>query len=253
MIIIKNKEQIDGIRRACCLAVELLDYLQLFVKPGISTDKLDILSYGFIVRHQALPAPLGYKGFPRSICVSVNDVVCHGIPSTKEILQEGDIFNIDVTVKLNGYYGDASRMYSIGKVSEQANLLVERTKESLNRAIKSLVPGKYLNECVGKVITNYLKPFNYGIVRGFGGHGVGIEFHEEPDVLHYDTGQNKTKLKPGMIFTLEPMINASPSWQTKIDKKDGWTARTLDGALSAQFEHTVLITKTSYEILTKSE
>ena len=250
-VMIKNDKQIKGIRRSCRLASETLDYLTPFVKEGVSTEEINRLTHRFITDHQAKPAPLGYQGFPKSVCTSINDVVCHGIPSEKEILKEGDILNIDVTTILDGYYGDTSRMFLIGKVGKEARLLVERTYEAMMRAIKNLGPGKYLNDCVGRPIEEYLRPFGYASVRELCGHGVGIEFHEPPSVFFFDTGQRGPLLKPGMIFTVEPMVNASTSWKVKTDPDDGWTVRTVDGALSAQWEHTVLITAKGHEILTR--
>lgn len=248
---IKNDKQIAGIRRSCRLASKTLDYLSPFVKEGVSTEEINRLAHQFIIKNRAQPAPLGYQGFPKSICTSVNDVVCHGIPSEKEILKEGDILNIDVTTILDGYYGDTSRMFLIGNVRKEARLLVERTYEAMMLAIKNLGPGKYLNDCVGRPIEEYLRPFGYASVRQLCGHGVGIEFHEPPSVFFFDTDQKGLLLKPGMIFTVEPMINASNSWKVKTDPDDGWTVRTVDGALSAQWEHTVLITAKGHEILTK--
>jgi len=251
VVMIKNDKQIAGIRRSCQLASETLDYLAPFAKEGVSTEEINQLAHRFIIKNGAQPAPLGYQGFPKSICTSVNDVVCHGIPSEKEILKNGDILNIDVTTILDGYYGDTSRMFLIGKVGKEARLLVERTYEAMMLAIKNLGPGKYLNDCVGRPIEEYLRPFGYASVRQLCGHGVGLQFHEPPSVFFFDTGKKGLPLKPGMIFTVEPMINASTSWRVETDPDDGWTVRTVDGALSAQWEHTVLITAKGHEILTK--
>jgi methionyl aminopeptidase len=197
-----------------------------------------------------VPAPLNYGGFPKSICTSINDVVCHGIPSPREVLRQGDIINLDVTTILDGYYGDVSQSLPVGRVSPEAKLLLERTKTALNKAIKSLKPGKYLNQCVGKVIQPYIESFGYSVVRELGGHGVGLQFHEDPFVFHFDTNRQDVLLQPGMIFTIEPMVNASKNWKVVQDRHDGWTIRTTDGALSAQFEHTILITPSGSEILT---
>ncbi len=251
MIIIKDKNQIEGIRKSSKLAATTLKYLSQFVKPGISTEEINKLAHQFIINAKAIPAPLNYSGFPKSICTSINNVVCHGIPCKTDILKEGDIVNIDVTTILNGYYGDVSATFPVGKISKEAKDLIETTKKCLDDSIKSLKPGKLLNDCVGKVIEPIVKKKGYSIVRELGGHGVGIDFHEDPFVFHFDTEQEKTVLKEGMIFTIEPMINASLNSQITIDKNDGWTIRTMDGSLSAQFEHTVLITKTGSEILTK--
>lgn len=250
MVIIKNSEQIDGIRKSSKLAAQTLKYLSSFVKPGIPTEKINNLGHDFIIKHQAIPAPLNYGGFPKSICTSINDVVCHGIPSPNEILKVGDIVNIDITTILNGYYGDVSATYSVGKISNTAQKLIEVTKKSLEKSIQSLKPGRKLNDCVGKIIQPFVEKYSYSVVRDLGGHGVGIKFHEDPFVFHYDNEAGNITLKPGMIFTIEPMINASKNYQVTLDTKDNWTIRTFDGSLSAQFEHTILITPTGCEILT---
>ncbi|MCL4384349.1 type I methionyl aminopeptidase [Patescibacteria group bacterium] len=248
---LKTEEQIAGIRRSSRLAAETLKFTAGLLNPGVSTLMLNDAAHEFIVSHHATPAPLGYNGYPKSICTSVNNIVCHGIPSANQILRNGDIINIDITTVLDSYYGDVSATYPVGEVSEKASKLISRTRQALELAIKELSPGKYLNACVGQTIEKYLAPFNYGIVRLLGGHGVGLRFHEEPFVYHFDTHQDDVLLQPGMIFTIEPMVNSSPNWDVVIDKKDGWTVRTVDGALSCQFEHTVLITPTGHEILTK--
>jgi methionyl aminopeptidase len=251
VIIIKTPLQINGIRKSSKLAATTLDYLSKFVRPGVSTQTLNDLGHKFIIDHGAIPAPLNYSGFPKSICTSINNVVCHGIPSKKEILREGDIVNIDVTTILDGYYGDVSATFPVGKIDKSAQDLIDTTKKCLTDSIKSLKPGKLLNDCVGKIIEPIVKKKNYSIVRELGGHGVGIDFHEDPFVFHFNRSQDKTILKEGMIFTIEPMINASKNPQVTLDRRDNWTIRTLDGSLSAQFEHTILITKTGSEILTK--
>ncbi len=251
MIIIKTPPQIEGIRKSSHLAAQALKYLSTFIKPGVSTEALNQVGHKYIIDHGATPAPLNYEGYPKSICTSINNIVCHGIPSKNEILKEGDIVNIDVTTILNGYYGDTSATFPVGKISKESQKLIDITKKCLNDSIKSLKPGKLLNDCVGKVIEPIVKKNNYSIVRELGGHGVGLKFHEEPFVFHFNTNQEKVILKPGMIFTIEPMINSSLNPKITIDRQDGWTIRTLDGSLSAQFEHTILITQTGSEILTK--
>lgn len=251
MILIKTPAQIDAIRASSKLAAATLKYTASFIKPGISTEFLNQKAHDYIIAHKAVPAPLNYGGFPKSICTSINNVVCHGIPSNKEILKEGDIINIDVTTILNGYFGDTSATYPVGKVSEAARLLIDRTKASMNIAIKSVKTGKYLNECVGKIIEDYVTKFNYSPVRDLGGHGVGLKFHEDPFVFHYNNPLNHILLKAGMVFTIEPMINATKNWHVYQDKKDGWTIRTQDGSLSAQFEHTILVTDSGAKVLTK--
>lgn len=251
MILIKSPAQIDGIRASSKLAAATLKYTASFIKAGISTEELNQKAHDYILAHNAIPAPLNYNAFPKSICTSINDVVCHGIPSKKEILKEGDIINLDVTTILNGYYGDTSATYPVGKVKKEVQQLIDRTKAAMDLAIKSVKAGKYLNECVGKVIENYITPFGYSVVRDLGGHGVGIKFHEDPFVFHHYTPQNHILLKEGMTFTIEPMINASKNWHVYMDADDGWTIRTDDGSLSAQFEHTILVTPHGSEILTK--
>lgn len=251
MITIKTPLQIQGIRESSRLAAATLKYTASFLKPGVSTEFLNQKAHDYILAHGAIPAPLNYSGFPKSICTSVNDVVCHGIPSSKHYLKEGDIINIDITTILDGFYGDTSATFGVGQISPEAQNLLEVTKKSLDLAIQKIKPGKYLNEVVGKTIEDFVTPFGYSPVRDLGGHGVGLKFHEDPFVFHFDTPQNHILLRPGMIFTVEPMINASPNWQVFIDKKDGWTVFTKDSSLSAQFEHTILVTKTGHEILTK--
>ena len=251
MIIIKTPSQIDGIRRSSKLAAATLKYLGDFVKPGISTEELNQLAHEYIISHHAIPAPLNFQGFPKSICTSINDVVCHGIPSKKEILKEGDIINLDITTILDKFYGDTSATFGVGKISLEAQNLIKRTKISLDMAINALQPGKLLNDCVGKVIESYISQFGYSAVRELGGHGVGIKFHEDPFVFHFDSPVPGILIRPGMIFTIEPMINASPDWHVTLDRADGWTVRTRDGSLSCQFEHTILITPTGSEVLTQ--
>lgn len=251
MIIIKNERQINGIRQSSRLAAQTLEYLSAFVKPGVNTLRLNELGHEFILKNKATPAPLGYNGYPKSICTSINNVVCHGIPSEKDILKEGDIVNLDVTTILDGYYGDTSATFPVGNISPKAALLIERAKNSLEMSIKSLKPGKRLNDCVGKVIQPFVEQFGYSVVRELGGHGVGVKFHEDPFVFHFDNRINDVVLKPGMIFTIEPMINMSSDCRIYMDKNDGWTIYTKDGCISAQFEHTVLITPAGYEVLTK--
>jgi methionyl aminopeptidase len=250
VIIIKTPQQIEGIRASSKLATETLNYLSAFIKPGISTEELNRLAHKFIISHHAIPAPLNYGGFPKSICTSVNDVVCHGIPSKKEILKEGDIINLDITTILNGFYGDTSATFPVGKISSATQKLIDVTKKSMYSAIDSLKSGRILNDCVGKIIETYVKKFGFSVVRELGGHGVGVKFHEDPFIYHFDSPTEKVVLKPGMVFTIEPMINASPDHQVTLDQNDSWTIRTFDHSLSAQFEHTVLITQTGHEILT---
>lgn len=251
MILIKSPSQISGIRASSKLAAATLAYTSSFIKPGISTEFLNQKAHDYILSHHAIPAPLNYNAFPKSICTSINNVVCHGIPSKKEILRDGDIINLDITTILDNFYGDVSASYPVGKIDPEAQKLLDCTKNALDLAIKSIKAGKYLNECVGKVIEDYVTPFGFSAVRDLGGHGVGLKFHEDPFVFHHNTPQNHILLKAGMIFTVEPMINASKNWHVFMDASDGWTIRTDDGSLSAQFEHTVLVTNNGCEVLTK--
>ena len=247
-IIIKTQEQIEGIRRSSKLAGEALNFIQPFVKVGVSTEFLDNKIEDFITENGAIPATKGYNGYPKSSCISLNEVVCHGIPSAEAILKEGDILNIDVTTILDGFYGDTSRMFTVGEVDKKAMELIEVTKHCLDLGIKQVQPGNNFGN-IGFVINRYAKAKGYSVVYEFCGHGVGINFHEAPQVDHAARKNSGEKMKPGMIFTIEPMINIGrPS--TVIDKKDGWTARTVDKKLSAQFEHTVLVTKSGFEVLT---
>lgn len=250
MINIKTPTQIEGIKKSCQLATKTLDYLSAFAKPGISTQKINDLAHQFIIDNKATPAPLNYNGFPGSICTSVNNVVCHGIPTKNQILKEGDIVNFDITTVLNGFYGDTSATFAVGKISPLAKKLIKVTKEALNLSIKSLKPGKLLNDCVGKIIQPYVEKNGFSVVKELGGHGVGLKFHEDPFVYNFDTNKDKIILKPGMTFTIEPMINASSNPRITVDSKDAWTVRTHNNSISCQFEHTVLITKTGYQILT---
>jgi methionyl aminopeptidase len=246
-IIIKTPQQIEGIRKSSQLASQTLDFIEEFVKPGISTAFLDQKIEEFILAHHAIAATKGYNGFPASSCISPNEVVCHGIPSDKTILKEGDIINIDITTILDGYFGDTSRMFTLGNISPQAQKLIDATKHCLDLGIQQVKPGNYFGN-IGFVIGRYIHSVGLSVVYQFCGHGVGIQFHEEPQVDHTARRNSGAIMKPGMIFTIEPMINQGNP-KTVVDKKDGWTARTVDNRLSAQFEHTVLVTDTGCEVL----
>ena len=241
-------DEFKKLRNAGRISSKCLDYIEDKIKPGITTQNIDEMCVKFLHKHNAYPAPLFYRGFPKSICTSVNHVVCHGIPSDKT-LNEGDIVNVDVTSLVEGYHGDTSRTYYVGKVSVKAKNLVETTKQALDRSIKILKPGVHLGN-IGNEIQTYVEKKGYSVVRDFCGHGVGREFHEEPNILHYGKGGTGPKLQEGMVFTIEPMINAG-KYETKV-LNDGWTAVTKDKSLSAQFEHTVGITNNGYEIFTLS-
>ena len=218
------------------------------IKAGVSTNKIDKLGYEYIRDNGGYSAPLFYRGFPKSLCTSLNHVICHGIPSER-ILDEGDILNIDVTAIVDGFYGDTSRMYSIGKISVKAQNLIDATYESLMKSIKILKPGLKLGD-IGHEIQNYVEARGFSVVRDFCGHGIGDNFHEPPNILHYGKKNTGAELRPGMTFTIEPMIN-SGKYEVKI-LDDGWTAVSKDKSLSAQFEHTVGIKDNGYEIFTES-
>jgi methionyl aminopeptidase len=248
IIIIKNPEQIEGIRKSSKLAGKILLYAEQFVKEGVSTEYIDDKIEEYIRDHGAIPAPLHYHGFPKSSCISLNETVCHGIPAKDTILKNNDIVNIDVTTILDGYYGDTSRMYSVGEMSIIAKKLVVATKKCLDIGIGQCSPGNYFGN-IGYHIANFAHSKGFSVVYEFTGHGTGLEFHEPPQVDHI-AGRNSGKImKPGMIFTIEPMINQGKAKVT-VDNHDGWTARTKDNKLSAQFEHTILITETGYDVLT---
>ncbi len=238
----------EGMRKAGKLAAETLDFITPYVIPGVTTDELDRLCHGFIVDHGAIPAPLNYRGFPRSICTSINHVVCHGIPGPKK-LADGDILNIDITTILDGWHGDTSRMFLVGKVGVQAKKLVDATYEAMMLGIGEVKPGQTVGD-IGHAIQTFAEGLGFSVVRDFCGHGVGRVFHDSPSILHFGRPKSGPILKPGMFFTVEPMINAG-RYEVKI-LDDGWTAVTRDKKLSAQFEHTVAVTETGYEIFTLS-
>ena len=244
-----NLSDFEGMRKAGALAANILDKLKDIINPGISTQQINDFCHEMILDNNAIPAPLNYKGFPKSICTSVNHVVCHGIPSEKKILEEGDIVNIDVTVILNGWYGDTSRMFVAGQTNKKIYSFLETTYECLLIGIKNALPGKNLGD-IGFEIQKYAEEKNYSVVRDFCGHGIGKEFHLPPSVLHFGELGTGPKLEPGMLFTIEPMINIG-DWKIKI-LNDGWTAVTKDKSLSAQFEHTIGITESGNEIFTLS-
>ena len=241
-------DEFKKLRNAGKISSQCLDFISDKIKPGVKTKEIDDLCVNFLKKHNAVSAPFFYRGFPKSICTSVNHVVCHGIPSDKT-LKEGDIINVDVTSFVDGFHGDTSRTYCVGKVSVKAKRLVEITKKALERSIKILKPGIHLGN-IGYEIQSFVESNGYSVVRDFCGHGVGRNFHEEPNILHYGKTGTGPKLEEGMVFTIEPMINAG-KYETKL-LNDGWTAVTKDKSLSAQFEHTVGITNNGYEIFTLS-
>jgi methionyl aminopeptidase len=246
---IHGPEAFEGMRLAGILAAETLDFITPRVHPGITTGELDRLCHDFIVDHDAIPAPLNYRGFPKSICTSINHVVCHGIPGERRLM-EGDILNIDVTVILDGWHGDTSRMFFVGqRVPVKARRLVDVTYEAMMRGIAVVQPGVRVG-AIGDAIQRYAESHRFSVVRDFCGHGVGRVFHDAPSILHYGRPEEGPMLREGMFFTVEPMINAG-RWEVKI-LSDGWTAVTKDRSLSAQFEHTIGVTATGYEIFTIS-
>ncbi len=247
-VTIKTPDEIEKMRIAGRMAAEVLEMIGDYVVAGTTTEELDRICHEHITQVQnAVPACLGYRGFPKSICTSVNQVVCHGIPSEKKKLKNGDIINIDVTVIYEGYHGDTSKMYFVGKPTSHAERLVKVTQECLQKGIELVKPGTRLGD-IGHIIQQHAESNYYTVVREYCGHGIGHTFHEEPQVLHYGQPNTGMELKEGMCFTIEPMINAGKP-QTKL-KGDGWTVETKDGRLSAQWEHTLLVTATGVEVLT---
>ena len=246
-VTIKTPAEIEKMRVAGRLAAEVLEMIGEYVKPGVTTEELDRICHDYIVNvQQAIPAPLNYKGFPKSICTSINPVVCHGIPNEKP-LKDGDVLNIDITVIKDGYHGDTSKMFMVGKVSEWAEKLARITQECMYKGIALVRPGARLGD-IGEVIQKHAEKNGYSVVREYCGHGIGAVFHEEPQVLHYGRAGTGMELKEGMTFTIEPMINQGRAETRTLG--DGWTAITKDRKLSAQWEHTLLVPETGYEIFT---
>ncbi len=246
---IHNQEEFTKMRAAGALAAHVLDYITDFVKIGVSTDYLNDLCHKKIIESGAIPAPLGYRGYPKSICTSVNHVICHGIPNEK-LLKDGDILNIDVTVILEGWHGDTSRMYYLGEPSIKAKRLCQTTYEAMILGIEQVKAGAQLGD-IGAAIQNHVEKQGFSIVRDYCGHGIGRIFHTEPNVVHYGKKGTGIVLEEGMFFTIEPMVNAGLH-ETILSKHDGWTVTTRDKSLSAQFEHTIGVTKDGFEIFTKS-
>lgn len=246
--LIKTPAQIEGIRRSGEINTAVLDLVEREIHAGMSTEEIDKLVYDFTVSQGAIPAPLNYEGFPKSVCTSINEVVCHGIPSEFEILEEGDIVNVDVSTILDGYYSDASRMFVIGKTTPEKEKLVRVTKECLEIGMQAAKPWGFIGD-IGKAIEKHAKKNGFTVVHELCGHGVGLEFHEDPEVNHYNTRRNGMLIVPGMVFTIEPMINMGAR-DVFIDEEDGWTVVTEDEMPSAQWEHTFLVTEDGLEILT---
>lgn len=246
--ILKNREQIEGIRESSVINIAVLDEVTKIMKPGITTEEIDRLVYEVTTRMGGIPAPLHYEGFPKSVCTSINEVVCHGIPSPKVRLQEGDIVNVDVSTIYKGYFSDSSRMFCIGEVSEEKKKLVRVARECMELGIEQVKPWNFLGD-MAQAVNDHAKENGYSVVVDIGGHGVGLEFHEEPFVSYVTRAGTEMLMVPGMVFTIEPMVNAGTS-EIYIDDTDGWTVYTEDGMPSAQWEVTVAVTEDGHEILT---
>lgn len=246
--VLRTPEQLEGIRESAKINTSLLDYISENIREGMSTEEINTMVYEFTIAHDAIPAPLNYEGFPKSVCTSINSVVCHGIPSDTEFLMNGDIINVDVSTIYKGFFSDASRMFMIGEVSSEAKRLVQVTKECLALGIAAAQPWAQLGD-IGAVIQEHAEKNGYSVVRDLCGHGVGLKFHEEPDVEHFGQRGKGMMILPGMTFTIEPMLNIG-TYDVFIDEADGWTVCTDDGMLSAQWENMILITETGNEILT---
>lgn len=244
---VKSADQIEKIRAAGKLAAQAIELAGSSIQVGMSTNQLDVIVHDFLISNGAYPSTLGYRGFPKSCCTSVNEIICHGIPDDTEI-QEGDIVNIDVTAYLNGFHGDSNQTFKVGHVSEEVSLLVDRTKESLERAIASVMPGRPIN-VIGRTIESYAKRFGYGVVRDFTGHGIGEAFHSGLVIPHYDAAPlYSNTMEVGMVFTIEPMLTlGTHEWDMW---PDGWTVATKDKSITAQFEHTLVVTESGAQILT---
>lgn len=246
--LIKNKEQIEAIKESGKINTGVLDEVAKHIKAGMSTADIDKIVYDYTIAHGATPAPLGYGGFPKSVCTSINSEVCHGIPDENIILKEGDIVNVDVSTIKDGYFSDASRMFKIGKVSEVADKITDVAKECLEAGIKAVKPWGHLGD-IGAAVQELAEKNGYSVVRAFGGHGIGLEFHEDPFVAHVGKKDQGMVLVPGMIFTIEPMINEG-EYDVYVDDVNEWTVYTADDSLSAQWEHQILVTEDGIEIIT---
>ncbi len=248
-ITIHTAEDFVKMRESGRVAASILDFITDYVKPGITTLELNDLCHDMIISNGAIPAPLNYKGFPKSVCTSVNHVICHGIPEARK-LKDGDIINIDVTVIVDGWHGDTSRMYLVGNPSIKARRLVDVTYEAMMIGIEQVKPGAHVGD-IGHAIDAYVSKFGYSTVRDYCGHGIGRIFHTDPNIKHFGKAGTGELLEPGMFFTIEPMVNAG-TYHTKLNANDGWTVTTRDRELSAQFEHSLAVTETGYEIFTLS-
>ncbi len=247
MISIKSAREIELMRATCKLAAQTLEYIAPYVVPGVSTEELNKLCHDYIIQHGAYPSPLNYHGFPKSVCTSLNEVICHGIPSAQDILKDGDILNIDVTTYLNKFHGDTNKTFYVGNVSPEIKKLVEVTYQCMRAGIEQVRPGGHIGD-IGAAIQEIAHSHGYSVVEDYCGHGIGREFHEAPQVVHVGKRGTGAEMKPGMTFTIEPMINLGVKDGKLL--KDGWTVVTRDKKWSAQFEHTILVTPEGHEILT---
>lgn len=245
--ILKNAEQIEKIKESARINIAVLDYVAEHIKAGISTDEIDKWVYDITTKMGGVPAPLNFEGFPKSVCTSINNEVCHGIPSEDVIIKDGDIINVDVSTNLNGYFSDSSRMFCIGNVSEENRKLVEETKNAVYEGLKQVKPWGFLGD-MGQAVNDYVKSKGYSVVREVGGHGIGLEFHEDPWVSYISKKGTEMLMVPGMIFTIEPMVNAGKP-DIFVDEDNGWTIYTEDNSMSAQWEIQVLVTEDGYEII----
>lgn len=249
MVTIKKDDEIELMRVSGKLAAEVLLMIAPYIQPGVTTNELNDRCHDFIIKNKAIPAPLNYRGFPKSICTSVNDEICHGIPSERK-LRNGDVVNLDITTIVDGFHGDTNQSFFVGSPRKQAKKLVDATREAFQRAIAVVRPGARLGD-IGATIQQYVEPKGYSVVREFCGHGIGRNFHEDPQVLHYGKFGQGMELRKGMTFTIEPMINQGEPDLRILE--DNWTAVTQDGSLSAQYEHTILVTDDGHEVLTRIE
>lgn len=245
--ILKNAEQIEKIKESAKINIAVLDYVAEHIKAGISTAEIDKWVYDITTKMGGVPAPLNFEGFPKSVCTSINNEVCHGIPSKDVIIKDGDIINVDVSTNLNGYFSDSSRMFCIGNVSEENRKLVEETKNAVYEGLKQVKPWGFLGD-MGQAVNDYVKSKGYSVVREVGGHGIGLEFHEDPWVSYISKKGTEMLMVPGMIFTIEPMVNAGKP-DIFVDEDNGWTIYTEDNSMSAQWEIQVLVTEDGYEII----
>ena len=245
--ILKNAEQIEKIKESAKINIAVLDYVAEHIKAGISTAEIDKWVYDITTKMGGVPAPLNFEGFPKSVCTSINNEVCHGIPSEDVIIKDGDIINVDVSTNLNGYFSDSSRMFCIGNVSEESRKLVEETKNAVYEGLKQVKPWGFLGD-MGQAVNDYVKSKGYSVVREVGGHGIGLEFHEDPWVSYISKKGTEMLMVPGMIFTIEPMVNAGKP-DIFVDEDNGWTIYTEDSSMSAQWEIQVLVTEDGYEII----